>query len=158
MTTGAPLDLLTELNRLEALRQPAQHEDRQFRRFRIRGDAELHPIDASRVDRTPVDIKLRDLGQGGIGFICEHDLAVGSTWRCCFLNEGHVIAQQALLIRHCRPVQSGLYLLGAQFCLDTGIMTLLGVNAHALNAQQDNDNTADSEDFLSPGDVDAEEW
>lgn len=158
MSTGATLDVLGELNRLEALRDPQRQGNRQFRRYAIRGDAELHPAEGSRVDRTPIDVKLRDIGRGGLGFVCEQPLAPGSVWRCCFLVRDQCFAQQSLVVRHCREVRDGLYLVGGQFCIDPGVMIALGVDPHDLATDDNHQQTGENGDhFMSPGDVDAEE-
>ena len=68
MTTTRPRALLGELDRLETLRDPAQAGQRQFHRFVIRGEAELHPMSRNQLDPTPLQIQLRDVSRGGIGF------------------------------------------------------------------------------------------
>ena len=157
MSSGAASNLLDELSRLESLRDPERQGQRQFRRFAVRGDAELYPIDVARTDRQPVDIKLRDIGRGGIGFVCEQPLEVGSNWRCAFLNRGQVISQQAMIVRHCREVQAGLYLIGAQFCLDLGVMVSLGLSPNDVVAGDSGEDGPDDNAFVSPTDVDGDD-
>ena len=157
MGTGATLSLLSELNRLESLREPQRQGNRRSRRYHIRGDAELHPAEGSRVDRTPIDVKLRDVGRGGLGFVCEQRLVPGTVWRCSFLVRDQCFAQQALVIRYCREVQDGLYLVGGQFCIDPGVMIALGVDPHELAHDDGRERCGDENDnFQSPGAVHAE--
>lgn len=159
MAGRRPETLLAELNRLETLRNPGKAGDqqRQFNRFVVRGDAELHPMSRSRLDRSPIEIKIRDVGRGGLGFICHERVEPGSNWRVHFLQHGYVVGQQALIVRHCRPVSEGLYLVGSQFVADTGLLTTLGVDPGAildgdsLEEQPGNDDTAIG--FLPPSEV-----
>ena len=149
--------LLAELSRLEKLREPAKRSQgqRQYDRFIVRADAELHPISRSRLDSTPIEIKLRDLGRGGLGFICPQDLPIHAIWRICFLHRGHVIGQQGITIRHCQLVGDRVYLVGAQFIIDTGLMILLGVDPGDLE-DIDGLNICHEQDgsrFVPPADV-----
>lgn len=150
MPRSEPLNLLEELKRLEKLRVPKRSTQRRFQRFRVRADAELHPMDASQYDRTPLEIKLRDIGRGGIGFVCETPLAIGSVWRIDFMQRGYVIGRQAMIVRYCCDVRDGLYLIGAQFCIDTGLLMLLGIDAGTIS---DEEASHPADDFLSPNEV-----
>jgi hypothetical protein len=154
---SAPESLLDELSQLEALRDPAKGElaQRQFDRFIIRADAELHPVSRNRLDSMPVEIKLRDVACGGIGFICERQLPIRTMWRVCFLHGGHVIDQQAIMIRHSRPMGDSIYLTGGQFVIETGLMSLLGVDAARLADVDGLEETSQQDDvrFVPPADV-----
>lgn len=151
MTQADPYRLLATLDRLETLRDP-QHSgrQRQFNRHIVRGDAELHPVDQSALDASPVPITLRDIGGGGLGFICDALLPAGSTWRVCFLMQGFVIGQQTLVVRHCRKIEDGVYLVGGQFCIEPGLMVALGVDPTTVRGETSEDNDAA---FLPPGEV-----
>jgi hypothetical protein len=155
MSTMRPRSLLDELDRLESLRDPAKAGYRQFRRFVVRGEAELHPMNRNRLDPTPLTVQLRDLSRGGMGFLCDQPLEEYSAWRACFLQEGYVVGEQAMVVRHCRPVNDELYLIGGQFVIDTGLMVALGVSPGALEDDQasQEDETRDDEDFLTPGEL-----
>jgi len=154
MSSTAPHRLLDELVKLENLRDPQHHPGKRlFARFLVRGDAELVSVDRSRLDMTPVPILLRDAGRGGLGFVTDKPLEPNSTWRTGFLNRGYVVAQQALTIRHCRQVGNSLYLIGGQFCAESGLLCLLGVDPASIT---DGDNPHQAENnntFLSPGEV-----
>lgn len=156
MIARRPEALLAELNRLEALRDPGRHgaHPRQFKRFVVRGEAELHPMSRSRLDRSPIEIKLRDVGRGGCGFITQQPIQAGSNWRIAFLQHGYVIGEQAIVVRHCRPVSEGLYLVGAQFVMDTGLMCTLGIDPGAIHDEDTVDATLAGPDaFLPPSEV-----
>lgn len=154
MSTTRPHVLLGELDRLESLRDPGRQGLRSFHRFVARGDAELHPMNRNRLDPTPIEIKLRDISRGGLGFICSHPLPAQSFWRVCFLQHGYVVGEQAVVIRHCRQVSEGVYLIGGQFVMDAGLMITLGVPRSAM--EEDGaviSEETEGEAFVSPGEV-----
>ncbi len=134
MVANGSQHLLEEVNRLETLRVPDREADRprRYRRFVIRGDAELHPMSRTRLDSTPIEIKLRDIGRGGIGFLCASPLPIDSSWRVCFLQHGYAVGVQAMVVRHCREVSQGVYLIGGQFVIDNGLLAVIGADADAL--------------------------
>lgn len=154
MSTDTAINLLAELDRLEALRVPQAQGSRQFHRFPIRGNVELHPMEGTRVDRTPIDATLRDISLGGVGLVCAQALEGGTMWQCCFLERGHVFVQQALIVRHCREVQTGLHLIGGQFCIAPGVLLALGVAPHDLSTGNGTESVSTDENcFQSPGDM-----
>ncbi|MFW6033272.1 MAG: PilZ domain-containing protein [Phycisphaeraceae bacterium] len=128
MSRNQPLDLLGELQEIENAQEPARQGQRCFRRFHVRGTAEMRPIDTCRLDRSPVEVQLRDVSRGGVGFVSAQTLPVGSTWRICFLYRGYIIGHQPVLVRHCRRMEGGAYLVGGQFCLDTVMFPVLGID------------------------------
>ena len=79
MSTMRPRSLLDELDKLESLREPEKAGQRQFRRFVVRGEAELHPMNRNRLDPTPLTIQLRDISRGGVGFLCDQARWLGHT-------------------------------------------------------------------------------
>jgi len=153
--TLVPDRLLDELDRLEDLRNPshAAGAQRQFARFVVRGDAELHPMNRSKLDATPVEVKLRDIGRGGFGFIAEQPIEPGTSWRCCFLDRGFVVGEQACIVRHCRRVSDHLYLAGAQIVMPSGILVSLGVDPAQLDDEVA-DIKCDDDSFMPPTDLD----
>ena len=91
-----------------------------------------------------------------MGFVCQHSLPTGSNWRVCFLQRGYVIGEQAIVVRHCRPVAEGVYLVGSQFVIDNGLLALLGIDPSAIrdedgSASEINDESAFR--FRSPSEV-----
>jgi hypothetical protein len=135
MADNGPQALLAELAKLEALRnesRAATSGQRQYQRFVVRGDAELRSMDRTCLDAAPVAVLLRDLGRGGIGFVSPIELELSSTWQICFLHRDYVIGSQGVIVRHCRKVQDGVFLIGGQFCIETGLMSLLGIDPSAI--------------------------
>lgn len=140
MSQRAPRALVDHLARMEQLRDPSRTQaKRQFHRFVVRGDAELLEQEGSQLDRTVLPILLRDIGRGGIGFVCSKKLPANGTWRVSFLNHAFVIGEQTILVRHCQAVESDVFLVGAQFCAPGGLLCLVGVDPALL--QQDDVNT-----------------
>jgi hypothetical protein len=141
------------LAQIEQARVPAQElSKRRFRRLAVRGEAELQPVDQSRLDLRPIPIHLRDVSLGGLGFTCKEGLAVNSLWRCNFAAQDLVIATQTILVRHCREINSGLFLVGGQICIDSGLLYLLGVEPTAIHGGMF-ENTENEQSFVPPGEV-----
>lgn len=154
MSPTAAHRLLDELVKLETLREPNHPAGKRvFTRFLVRGDAELVSIDRSRLDTAPVSILLRDAGRGGLGFVTDRPLESNSIWRAGILDHGYVVSQQAMIVRHCRKVRDSLYLVGGQFCADSGLLCLLGVDP-AMIPEGDTPSTSNvGSNFLRPGEV-----
>src|SRR5690606_19317955 len=102
-------------------------ELRQCPRFSVRAEAELIPLDRNRIDRSPIDVAVRDISRCGIGFVTTEELEVGSLWRCGFIHRDQVFNYQTLMIRHCTRLDDGIYLAGAQFVVDPATLAMLGV-------------------------------
>lgn len=158
MSKSEPQVLLQELQRLEGLRNPqsAQHL-RKYERHIVRIDAELLHMDRSSIDQAPVAVLVRDLGRAGVGFVSPVELEVESTWHLAFLRNGYVIGRQGVVIRHCRRIGDNAYLVGGQFCIESGLMTLLGIDpgqihdGAAPSAGVESDEYSDQ--YLSPDDL-----
>ncbi|WP_432797874.1 hypothetical protein [Poriferisphaera sp. WC338] len=148
--------ILDELNKLERVRRQPSIDacQRQFERYVVRGEAELHPMNRTHLEATPITVQLRDLGRGGAGFISQQPISLGSSWRMCFLQHGYVIGSQPIIARHSHRVDNDLYLIGSQFVIETGLMTLLGIDPIKIT-QTENDITEDlpNANFLPPADV-----
>ncbi|MCC6680084.1 MAG: PilZ domain-containing protein [Phycisphaeraceae bacterium] len=148
--------LLKRLHGIEQAREVPNDENhpRMFRRFVVRGDALLHPMNRSRLDATPVDVKLRDISRNGIGFICNQPLPINSCWRIELQLAGYAIGSQALVVRHVREVGDGMFLCGANFVIDTALLALLGVEPSLLEEPEDagQPNVPDDH-FVAPGEV-----
>lgn len=151
---AASTPLLDELDRLESTREPDRSDlvNRQFARFVVRGDAELHPMTRSKLDTTPIEIKLRDIGRGGFGFIAETPIDPGTSWRCCFLDRGYVVGEIACVVRHCRQIGGRLYRAGAQIVVPTGLLVGLGVDPARVDEAQGDRVTDGDAGFLEPDD------
>ncbi|MBI1335434.1 MAG: hypothetical protein GC164_00555 [Phycisphaera sp.] len=156
MIARDPKQLLDALTKAESLRDPKKVEGkRQYRRFVVRGEAELSPMDHNRLDQLPRAVMIRDVGRAGLGFISPEPIERNSTWRVHFISHGSVIGQQAIIVRHCSKIEEGVYLIGSQFCAETGLLCLLGV-PHSEIAMGD-ESAVPTEDasaaFLAPGEV-----
>lgn len=135
--------LVEELAALEHLRDPSKSKGlRQYRRFVIRGDAELLPMDPTELVRAPIDITLRDISRGGVGFVCSTELPLRSVWRMVLNTHGYAVGMMALVIRHRRVVRDGVILTGGQFGIPTGLMITTGVDPAAIS-RTDSDPDAD---------------
>ena len=149
MPPNDPRALLAVLAQLENVRDPSKVAGlRQFARYIVRGDAELHPLNDSDLDRSPVAIQLRDISWTGVGFICSQRLTPNTHFRLHLLSHGHSVGQQTMMVRHCREIRDNLYLVGGQFCIEAGILSLLGLNPGALS--QGDGPTAQ---FVAPSEV-----
>jgi hypothetical protein len=154
MSKSEPRKLLEELTRLEGLRgEGVDQGKRQFERFVVRADAELTPMDRSRVEQQCVPVLLRDMGKGGIGFVVAEPLDVHSTWHVAFLKDGYIIGSQGLTVRHSKHLRDNAYLVGGQFCASNGLLAMLGVKPAALRDQADPTQSGDQQDFISPEDL-----
>lgn len=152
MAMTEPRDLIDVLGRMESWRrEPSVDRKRAFRRFVVRGEATLEPIQAGTfIDPNPRAM-LRDISRGGIGFLCDRKLQPGEIWRIRFENKGYIIGQQPLLIKFCRLVQDELYLTGGQFIIEPALMLELGVDGSDLHGDMRIiDNTLNTAEFLPP--------
>jgi len=152
-----PTDLLGELDRLESLRNASADPEsqRQFRRFIIRGEAALLPMSRNAVSHEPIPVQLRDVSRNGIGFLCGQPLAPRSVWRLEFTREGYTIGESGISVRHCEAVGRGVFLVGGQFVLGSGVMLQLGIDAVTLERDEEA-NVADADEvfpFVAPDKV-----
>jgi len=155
-TTTESKAVLAELTRLEARRQQnIDAKQRQFKRYVVRGEAELVPGEPADVDRKPVEVHLRDISRGGLGFVCDRKIPVNSNWHVVFFHQGLQVARQPVVIRHCQSVNNGLYLVGALFCIEAGLLSILGVDTKDLHGRMDigRDEPTDAGNFLAPSEV-----
>ena len=133
MSTMESENLLNQLGRLE---DPAQRdvaaELRAWCRIPVRAEAELYPIATNCLDRSPIEVALRDISWDGLGLLSAVPLESDSRWRCSFLRDGQAIAHQSIVVVYCRAVSTGVYHLGGQFVLDSGVAMLLGADVNAL--------------------------
>lgn len=133
MIAGRTHDLLNALNELEDLRIEEALSRRGFQRFVVRGDAQLLPMDRNHLDPSPVEVQLRDISRGGIGFISTTEVDVNTSWRVVFYHHGFPVGEQGVVVRHCRQVDTQLYLMGGQFVLNSGILSILGIDPSQID-------------------------
>lgn len=158
MSIAEPRDLIEVLQRMEFWRQePSVETKRAFKRFPVRGDATLEPIDAEQMFGPPLTVMLRDISRGGVGFLVEQYIEPRSVWRIAFKSQGQRIATQPIAVRFSRLVQDGLYLTGGQFVIEPFVMHSLGVSLHEMtddiNDLRDTTDGSDESPFVAPDDV-----
>lgn len=127
------------LSRIDALEQQSTgcETHRQFNRVAVRGELELTPMEHHRVDRLPVEVMLRDISRTGVSFVSQVPLQIRSLWRASLIQMGSVVAVQGLIIRNTMRIDAGTFLIGAQFCVENGLLLVLGLNPIQV-AQLDN--------------------
>ena len=148
--------ILQQLDRLEHLRNPNSPaaQQRLFRRYVVRGDAELRPMSHTQIEHLPIEVKVRDISRDGIGFLCEQALPTNSTWELNLLEGGYLTAVQPIVVRHTQPVSDQLYLVGGQFIAATNMMLSLGVDPSRLRDDEARGASAeDIDSFLPPSEV-----
>jgi hypothetical protein len=140
--------LLQTLESLEQSRDgsPASRQ-RRHPRLSVRGEALLVNADVGETHRQPVTVQLRDISRGGVGFLSDICFTPNTVWRLCLLEHGHLIGQQTLVVRYSRQLDQGVFLVGGQFCIESGLMIWLGVDPASL------DDHRDAEEFEAPSEA-----
>jgi len=123
---------------------------RQFARHSLRGEAILQTIEDASVEMRTLRVQLRDISLTGIGFVSGEPLPAGSVWRVTFVVRNVTMGQHALTIRHSRRIDHGTYLSGGQFCIEPGLLHVMGVDPAMLNRDDDGD-FVESNAFLPEG-------
>ena len=127
---------------------------RRYERYEVRCEAELQVMDDDHADHTPIKVAVHEISRGGVAVICQRHLVLHSTWRLCFLHDGHVISQQPVIVRHCMKFDEDWFFVGAQFCIETGLMCLLGVSSTDIfSGDMPGQDDTDPEAFMAPGEV-----
>lgn len=154
MVRSDPNELLAELSRLENLRSgDGAARRRRHARFVVRGQAELLQADCSSSDDETLEVMLRDMGRGGLGFIADRPIGTGSLRELRFIQRAYRVGETNIVIRHCEQVKDEVYLVGCQVCLGNGLIYLLGVDPDALGDGDGPAMAADSAAFLPPGEI-----
>jgi len=129
MSKDTTRKLMAALTLLESRRSSSPGASRrQFRRFVVRGEGQLQPLSIPTSETPVMEVQVRDVGWGGVGFVCTASLSPNSRWRINLTHHGEVLAQQTMIIRYCTPVVDDVWLVGGQFCAEAGTMMLLGVD------------------------------
>ncbi|MEM1444700.1 MAG: hypothetical protein AAGF84_01465 [Planctomycetota bacterium] len=135
----ASFDIVRELQRLETLHDPlveqAGRSKRQAERYSVREEAIIHPMSRSSLDDGGQTVFLRDIGRLGVGFLSDRQIETGRDFRIVFHRGGYAVGESAICVRHCRPVRTDLFLIGATFAANAGLLTTLGVNPAQLEAE-----------------------
>lgn len=150
-------DILARLSRIEnRVNADDAQARRSFRRHSVRGEARLHPVNRRVTEDAVEDIQLRDVGRGGIGFLCKHPLPLNALYRVDLLNQGYTLSSVEVLVRHVTPLGDGLYRIGATFVIQSSLLLELGVSKDALDDDIVVEGTCDAfegDDFLPPSEV-----
>ncbi len=154
MSVAEPRDLVEILSRMEFWRQePPVERQRWFKRFTVRGEAELTllPGHAAYRDPRPISISLRDVSRAGLGFLATEAIEPGAVGRVAFQFHGQKCGEQCIVVRFSRLVHDGLFLCGGQFIIEPYLMLLLGVDAGELGRDiRDKADQAAAADFVDP--------
>lgn len=153
----SPKDILSRLDTLERhVRAKDTQTRRSFQRHSVRGEARLFPVSRFVTQDSVEDIQLRDIGRGGIGFLCRHALPLNALYRVDLLNQGYTLSSVEVLIRHVTPLSDGLYRIGATFIIQSSLLLELGVSKDALErdiVSESSPNEIAGDDFLPPAEV-----
>ena len=126
----AVLSVLSDIERRS--QQPSMAGKRQFIRKSLRGEAMLQTLEDASVDGASLRVQLRDISMAGLGFLVSEPVAVGSLWRVHFLSRNYAVGQQTIIVRHCRAIMDGAYLVGGQFAMDPGMLQTIGIDPQSL--------------------------
>ena len=131
--TDSDLLVLDELAKLEnCYDDGALSYVRSWQRIELRGEAELYPMNRKSLDRSPIEIALRNISRGGVGFLSSRALEVGSLWRMGLCVNGEIVGQQAIAIVHCTAARDDVYLLGGMIVIDNGLLQAYGISPDDL--------------------------
>lgn len=134
MTLADPTQIVEVLARLESA--PAaklEPEHRLFTRFPVRAEATLESVEDLSSQRMRIAAMVRNVSRGGVGFVADQPLAMGSIWRVSFERRGREIASQAIAVCFCKQIEEGIYLLGGQFVVEPSLLLMLGVDEAELS-------------------------
>lgn len=147
--------ILAKIDGLETARQPNNTTgSRLYERFALRHEAKLYTMAKGEANQPPSEIVLHDVSRDGVSFFCQDKVVLRSTWRVGFLHQGYPIAQQPIIVRHCRQVGPDLFLAGAQFCIETGLLCLLGVaESNVFAGDWPSSDDVDPGAFVPPSEV-----
>ena len=125
---------------------------RQFVRRSLRGEAILQTLEDAAVEVRTLRVQLRDISQTGIGFLASERIESGTIWRVSFVVRNFAVGQQTITVRHSRPIAEGVYLSGGQFCIEPGLLHMMGIDPDSLS-EGDSKEFVECDAFLPPGDA-----
>jgi hypothetical protein len=154
MQSSGPIRVLDVLSRLEQVCGGKQdYRRRRHARHVVRGEAILLQLDRTSSDEPPITVMLRDVGRGGVGFIAQRSVAVGSLKRLRLLQRDYGIGEVDVMIQHCALVEDPVYLIGCEVCFNNGQMLLLGVDPATISTDDQAEPGRDAASFLAPDEV-----
>lgn len=124
---------------------------RQFVRQSLRGEAILQTLEDAAVEVRTLRVQLRDISLAGIGFLTNEPVEVGTIWRVMFVVGNYTVGQQTITVRHGRAIAEGAYICGGQFCMEPGVLQMIGVDPDTLRSS-DSSHLSEGEEFLPPDD------
>ena len=110
----------------------ASSECRQFRRFTVRCEAKMEPLEEKAHLGSAVDVMVQDVSRTGVRFQVDEAVTPDTMWRLRLIESGFALGTIPILIRFCRPLPTGSYEIGAQFMIEPYILNILGVATHQL--------------------------
>lgn len=133
-----PLAVLSALSDIERRSQQASPDyKRQYVRKSVRGEAVLQSLEDASFETSSLRVQLRDVSLAGVGFLSNEPVETGSLWRVLFVSRNHVVGQQNIIVRHCREITGGAFLVGSQFAMDPGLLQTLGISLESLRGSDD---------------------
>lgn len=152
-TSVNPHNMLAVLSDIERRsQQEPMTGKRQFLRRSLRGEAILQTLEDAAVEVRTMRVQLRDISQTGIGFLASEPMESGTVWRVMFVVRNFAVGQQTITVRHSRPIAAGVYLCGGQFCIEPGMLHMMGIDPHTL-CEGDGKEFVDGNAFLPPGET-----
>jgi len=108
---------------------------RQFVRRSLRGEAILQTLENDSIEVRTMRVQL------------------GTVWRVSFVVRNFMVGQQTITMRHSRPIAAGVHFCGGQFCIEPGLLHMMGIDPELLN-EGDSKEFVECESFLPPNEKD----
>ena len=159
MPVTEPHDVTGILDQMEYWRQePSDPQQRNYKRHSVRGDVRIEPLEGDAPVAFDAFCMLRDISRDGLGFVCYQPLPLGSQWRLWFTIRGHNMCAQPVVIRYCKAVQTGVFLVGTQFIIEPWVLCALGVADDDLADEYDIESEDDAfSEFVAPENLQSDE-
>ncbi|MHC4879400.1 MAG: PilZ domain-containing protein [Planctomycetota bacterium] len=92
--------------------EPFYERRREHRRQKV--NKHLHVFPSGYRDFPPTDAWSFEISRGGMGFVCESQIELGSVVLCLEPNDDQPIWMRAT-VKHCKEVMDGVHACGVQF-------------------------------------------
>ncbi len=137
-TAANPFAVLSALSDIERRSQQGSSDyKRQHVRKSVRGEAVLQSLEDASFETGCLRVQLRDISLVGVGFLSSAAMEPGSLWRVLFISRNHVVGWQNIIVRHCREITEGVFLVGSQFAMDPGLLQTLGLSLESLRGNDE---------------------
>ncbi|MAE65362.1 MAG: hypothetical protein CMJ18_13910 [Phycisphaeraceae bacterium] len=100
----------------------AAGETRQNRRYTVRCEARVEPLDERSIGKDVFDAVVMDMSRTGVMLRVDRPLPQGSLWRIRFIDRNHVIGMTPIMVRYTRDLEAGDHLVGGQFTIEPYIL------------------------------------